>query len=277
MFHQINHGKLGITLNAKEPRAVELLKRLAARKRRRRREHVAGRDGARGPGLRSAARGESAHRLRLHGGGRAVRPARADAHVCAGDVELRRTGGAGRLSSRSADREPELRDRRSQRVRARRWSRCSPRCCTRAARAAARTSTCRRSRRCSPRSVRTCSKRAGRRARSRRRSATRIPTWRRTASIRRGAAIRGSPSPCEDDRRVVVARDARRRANTRASRPPRDASRTVTSSMPRLRAWTAQFERDDLVATLRAAGIAVFAGADDRTSNGTTRITRHAT
>ena len=30
MFHQINHGKLGITLNAKEPRAVELLKRLAA-------------------------------------------------------------------------------------------------------------------------------------------------------------------------------------------------------------------------------------------------------
>ncbi len=29
MFHQINHGKLGITLNAKEPRAVELLKRLA--------------------------------------------------------------------------------------------------------------------------------------------------------------------------------------------------------------------------------------------------------
>ena len=30
MFHQVNHGKLGITLNAKEPRAVELLKRLAA-------------------------------------------------------------------------------------------------------------------------------------------------------------------------------------------------------------------------------------------------------
>lgn len=30
MYHQINHGKLGITLNAKEPRAVELLKRLAA-------------------------------------------------------------------------------------------------------------------------------------------------------------------------------------------------------------------------------------------------------
>ena len=30
MFHQINHGKLGITLNAKEPRAVDLLKRLAA-------------------------------------------------------------------------------------------------------------------------------------------------------------------------------------------------------------------------------------------------------
>ena len=29
MFHQINHGKLGITLNAKEPRAVALLKRLA--------------------------------------------------------------------------------------------------------------------------------------------------------------------------------------------------------------------------------------------------------
>ena len=28
MFHQINHGKLGITLNAKEPRAVELLRRL---------------------------------------------------------------------------------------------------------------------------------------------------------------------------------------------------------------------------------------------------------
>jgi crotonobetainyl-CoA:carnitine CoA-transferase CaiB-like acyl-CoA transferase len=28
MFHQINHGKLGITLNAKKPRAVELLKRL---------------------------------------------------------------------------------------------------------------------------------------------------------------------------------------------------------------------------------------------------------
>ena len=31
MYHQINHGKLGITLNAKEPRAVELLKRLVAR------------------------------------------------------------------------------------------------------------------------------------------------------------------------------------------------------------------------------------------------------
>ena len=30
MFHQINHGKLGITLNAKESRAVEILKRLAA-------------------------------------------------------------------------------------------------------------------------------------------------------------------------------------------------------------------------------------------------------
>lgn len=30
MYHQINHGKLGITLNAKEPRAVELLKRLVA-------------------------------------------------------------------------------------------------------------------------------------------------------------------------------------------------------------------------------------------------------
>ncbi len=30
MYHQVNHGKLGITLNAKEPRAVELLKRLAA-------------------------------------------------------------------------------------------------------------------------------------------------------------------------------------------------------------------------------------------------------
>ena len=30
MFHQISHGKLGITLNAKQPRAVELLKRLAA-------------------------------------------------------------------------------------------------------------------------------------------------------------------------------------------------------------------------------------------------------
>ena len=30
MFHQINHGKLGITLNAKMPRAVELLKALAA-------------------------------------------------------------------------------------------------------------------------------------------------------------------------------------------------------------------------------------------------------
>ena len=31
MYHQINHGKLGITLNAKEPRAVELLKQLAAK------------------------------------------------------------------------------------------------------------------------------------------------------------------------------------------------------------------------------------------------------
>ncbi len=31
MYHQINHGKLGITLNAKEPRAIELLKLLAAR------------------------------------------------------------------------------------------------------------------------------------------------------------------------------------------------------------------------------------------------------
>ena len=31
MYHQINHGKLGITLNAKEPRAVELLKLLVAR------------------------------------------------------------------------------------------------------------------------------------------------------------------------------------------------------------------------------------------------------
>ena len=30
MYHQINHGKLGITLNTKAPRAVELLKRLAA-------------------------------------------------------------------------------------------------------------------------------------------------------------------------------------------------------------------------------------------------------
>ena len=30
MYHQVNHGKLGITLNAKTPRAVELLKRLAA-------------------------------------------------------------------------------------------------------------------------------------------------------------------------------------------------------------------------------------------------------
>ncbi len=30
MYHQINHGKLGITLNAKEPRAVALLKRLVA-------------------------------------------------------------------------------------------------------------------------------------------------------------------------------------------------------------------------------------------------------
>ena len=30
MYHQVNHGKLGITLNTKEPRAVELLKRLAA-------------------------------------------------------------------------------------------------------------------------------------------------------------------------------------------------------------------------------------------------------
>ena len=30
MYHQVNHGKLGITLNAKEPRAVELLKQLAA-------------------------------------------------------------------------------------------------------------------------------------------------------------------------------------------------------------------------------------------------------
>ncbi|MES2535362.1 MAG: CoA transferase [Pseudomonadota bacterium] len=30
MYHQINHGKLGITLNAKEPRAVELLKQLVA-------------------------------------------------------------------------------------------------------------------------------------------------------------------------------------------------------------------------------------------------------
>ncbi len=31
MFHQINHGKLGITLNAKEPRAVELLNALVAK------------------------------------------------------------------------------------------------------------------------------------------------------------------------------------------------------------------------------------------------------
>ena len=30
MYHQVNHGKLGITLNAKEPRAVALLKRLVA-------------------------------------------------------------------------------------------------------------------------------------------------------------------------------------------------------------------------------------------------------
>jgi crotonobetainyl-CoA:carnitine CoA-transferase CaiB-like acyl-CoA transferase len=30
MFHQVNHGKLGITLNSKSPRAVELLKQLAA-------------------------------------------------------------------------------------------------------------------------------------------------------------------------------------------------------------------------------------------------------
>ena len=30
MYHQINHGKLGITLNAKKPRAVALLRRLAA-------------------------------------------------------------------------------------------------------------------------------------------------------------------------------------------------------------------------------------------------------
>ena len=30
MFHQINHGKLGITLNAKDSRAVDILKRLAA-------------------------------------------------------------------------------------------------------------------------------------------------------------------------------------------------------------------------------------------------------
>lgn len=29
MFHQVNHGKLGITLNVKEPRAVEILHRLA--------------------------------------------------------------------------------------------------------------------------------------------------------------------------------------------------------------------------------------------------------
>jgi crotonobetainyl-CoA:carnitine CoA-transferase CaiB-like acyl-CoA transferase len=31
MFHQVNHGKLGITLNSKSPRAVELLKQLAAK------------------------------------------------------------------------------------------------------------------------------------------------------------------------------------------------------------------------------------------------------
>ena len=31
MYHQVNHGKLGITLNAKEPRAVALLKELAAK------------------------------------------------------------------------------------------------------------------------------------------------------------------------------------------------------------------------------------------------------
>lgn len=31
MYHQVNHGKLGITLNAKEPRAAELLKQLAAK------------------------------------------------------------------------------------------------------------------------------------------------------------------------------------------------------------------------------------------------------
>lgn len=31
MFHQISHGKLGITLNTKEPEAVELLKRLVAK------------------------------------------------------------------------------------------------------------------------------------------------------------------------------------------------------------------------------------------------------
>ena len=30
MFHQVNHGKLGITLNAKEPRAVELIMKLVA-------------------------------------------------------------------------------------------------------------------------------------------------------------------------------------------------------------------------------------------------------
>ena len=30
MYHQVNHGKLGITLNTKEPRAVALVKRLAA-------------------------------------------------------------------------------------------------------------------------------------------------------------------------------------------------------------------------------------------------------
>ena len=31
MYHQVNHGKLGITLNTKEPRAVQLVKRLVAR------------------------------------------------------------------------------------------------------------------------------------------------------------------------------------------------------------------------------------------------------
>ena len=31
MYHQVNHGKLGITLNAKDPRGVELAKRLAAK------------------------------------------------------------------------------------------------------------------------------------------------------------------------------------------------------------------------------------------------------